>query len=75
MTQRDGIKQEIDKVREENLPVLLKIVQALEQPVSPAPPRQKLEWQAFIEETYGSLRDAPIERGPQGEFEQREPYE
>lgn len=27
----------------------------------------------FFEETYGSLRDDPLERLPQGEYEQREP--
>jgi hypothetical protein len=29
----------------------------------------------FIEHTYGSLADDPIERPPQGEFEERDPIE
>lgn len=75
MTQRDTIKKEIDKVRDENLPVLLQIVRALEEPVPRDAPSQDLDWKSFIEETYGSLRDAPIERGPQGDLEIRDPFE
>jgi len=33
------------------------------------------EWLAFLEETAGSLSDDPIERGPQGEYEERESIE
>jgi hypothetical protein len=29
----------------------------------------------FFEQTYGSLREPPLERGEQGEFEVREPLE
>lgn len=75
MTQRERIKQEIDKVREENLPVLLKIIQVLEEPVSPVVTERDTDWRAFVAETYGSLRDAPIEQGDQGEFETRERFE
>jgi len=75
MTQRDRIKLEIDKVREENLPVLLKIVQALEEPVGPSSQRRVSEWREFLEETYGSCHDAPIQRGVQGQLERREPIE
>lgn len=75
MTQRERIKQEIDKVREENLPVLLKIIQVLEEPVSPVVTERDTDWRAFVAETYGSLRDAPIERGDQDNFETREPIE
>lgn len=31
------------------------------------------EWLRFLDETYGSLSDDPIERLPQGEVEQRDP--
>ena len=30
------------------------------------------EWQRFIDKTAGSLEDDPIERLPQGEYEQRD---
>jgi hypothetical protein len=31
------------------------------------------EWLRFLDETYGSLADDPIERLPQGEVEHRDP--
>lgn len=74
MTQRERIKQEVDKVREENLPVLLQIVRALEEPVHEYAPSGASDWQAFLDETYGSLRNAPIERGAQGQPETRETF-
>jgi hypothetical protein len=33
------------------------------------------EWLAFIDATYGSLADDPIERGPQGDYEVRDEIE
>lgn len=42
-----------------------------EQPV----PVADNDYQKFLTETYGSLRDTPIERGEQGEYEEREPLE
>lgn len=37
----------------------------------PAAPRE--EWEAFVNATYGSLADDPIERGPQPPLETRDP--
>ncbi|TVP57050.1 MAG: hypothetical protein EA343_23040 [Nodularia sp. (in: Bacteria)] len=34
-----------------------------------------LEWQNFIDKTYGCLADDPLIRYPQGEYEEREPIE
>lgn len=31
------------------------------------------DWHDFLRETYGLLRDTPIERWDQGEYEEREP--
>lgn len=73
MTQRERIKLEIDKVREENLPVLLKIVQALEEPVGRRSQRRTTEWREFLDDTFGSCQDAPLQRGGQGQLERREP--
>lgn len=75
MTQRERIKLEIDKVREENLPVLLKIVKALEEPLGPSSQRRATGWREFLDETYGSCHDAPIQRGVQDQPERREPIE
>lgn len=37
---------------------------------------EELGWPpGFFEETYGSLRDEPLNRLPQGDFEEREPVE
>jgi hypothetical protein len=33
------------------------------------------DWHSFLLETYGSLRDTPIQRWDQGEYEVREPLE
>jgi hypothetical protein len=38
-------------------------------------PNDTLDYHQFLQETYGSLRDTPIERWPQGEYEEREPVE
>lgn len=41
-------------------------------PSTPATP-EELGWPpGFFEETYGSLRDEPLERLPQGEFDERD---
>src|SRR4051812_27534814 len=62
---KDLLKAEIDNVPEENLGVLYKIVKALEEPREEDRPRQvdAVEWKAWIAEIYGSMADAPIERG------------
>jgi len=39
-----------------------------------APPVE-FDWHQFLRETYGSLRNTPIQRWPQGEYEDREPFE
>jgi len=42
-----------------------------EQAASPAPS----DWHEFLQATYGSLRNSPIQRWDQGEYEEREPLE
>ena len=65
---KDLLKAEIDKVPEENLGVLYKIVKALEEPREEDRPRpaDAADWKAWIAETYGSMADAPIEISPAG---------
>lgn len=45
-------------------------VMVVVQPV--APPNERGWPPGFFEATFGSLKDDPIERGPQGEYEVRE---
>lgn len=77
MITKELLKAEIDKVPEENLGVLYKIVKALEEPRQEdrSKPADVAEWKAWIAEIYGSMADAPIERGEQGSYEVREPFE
>ena len=67
---KEILKAEIDRVEEKYLEALYRIIKALED----RPPTQsdKTEWQQFIEATYGSTHQAPIERGPQGVLEVRD---
>ncbi len=55
----------LDKVR-----LMEKLATALEHELA-----QKSDWHTFLRETYGILADDPIERPPQGDYEEREPLE
>ena len=73
---KEQIKSEIDKVRDEYLGVLYRIVVALEEPgrTPPTPERagaDDIGWSQFISEMYGSMADAPLERWPEGASEER----
>lgn len=72
---KEQIKSEIDRVGDEYLGVLYRIVLALEEPVRPGKKdmgeSEDLDWNQFVSEMYGSMADAPIERGEQGLFESR----
>lgn len=74
MITKEQLKTEIDKVPEENLGVLYKIIKALEEPAAPRESafESPAQWRAFIAETYGSTANAPLERGEQGSYEVRE---
>ncbi|HSG39825.1 MAG TPA: hypothetical protein VLE27_09330 [Thermoanaerobaculia bacterium] len=75
MITKELLKAEIDKVPEEHLGVLYRIVRALEGPTEERRPLDTSEWKTWIAEMYGSTADAPIERGEQGDYEVREPLE
>jgi len=78
MITRESLKAEIDKVQDKYLEVLHRIIKALVNPlefVTTTPEVEipdRMEWHRFIEQTYGSLADDPIERGEQGQYETRE---
>ena len=66
---KEQIKSEIDKVRDEYLGVLYRIVVALEEPARTGTDGNG--WSQFISEMYGSMADAPLERWPVGVPEER----
>lgn len=77
MITRELLKAEIDKVQDRYLEVLYRIIKALVNPSSSvaATPQEDVSlssWPIFIEQTYGSLADDPMERGNQGQYEVRE---
>ncbi len=60
MTIRDRVKAGLDKVDDEYLGVVERMLAALE-----GPSRQgeaQASWSDFLDSTYGSMADAPIER-------------
>lgn len=66
MITKELLKEEIDKVPDEHLGVLYRIVRALEEDLeaSVQPRMSEEEWKAWIAETYGSTADHPIELSP-----------
>jgi hypothetical protein len=60
---KEQIKSEVDKVRDEYLGVLYRIILALEEPAK-APSHRELGeaagWSQFLSEMYGSTADAPL---------------
>jgi hypothetical protein len=71
---KEQIKHEIDKVGDEYLGVLYRIILALEEPMKGLPPSELggvTGWSQFISEMYGSTADAPLERWPEGVPEER----
>lgn len=80
MMTRELLKNEIDKVRDEYLMVLFKIIKSLEYSqeeeknwaAAQEAEKNEVEWHRFIDSFAGSLADSPISRGSQGHFEERE---
>ncbi len=74
MVTKELVKSEIEKLNDDYIPVLYKIIKALESLTSSDSSKsiskkdKSLEWHQFINETYGCLSESPIERGSQGKF-------
>ncbi len=63
MVTKELLKSEIEKVQDQYLGVLFRIIKALEEPSSPRTEAEQGAWKAFVAETYGSMAESPIERG------------
>jgi len=74
MVTKELLKTEIEKVQDQYLGVLYRIIKALEEPGSGSRLTDTAAWKTFISETYGSTAGSPIERCSQGDFEVREPF-
>jgi hypothetical protein len=71
VTIRDQVKAELDRVDDEYLGVVQRMIGSLERR-SDQEDKPVESWKEFIASTYGSTAAAPIERGGQGEFEARD---
>ena len=70
---RQQIKDEIDGIPRQHLAVLHRIVLALDNGNgAQASDAKSLAWGRFIDETYGCLAEAPIDRGESVDYESRE---
>ena len=61
MVTREIVKNEIDKIKEEHLSILLEIIRAFEYT---QPESQELSWKNWVEEMYGCCSDEPLQRYP-----------
>ena len=68
MITKEQLKSEIEKVPDEYIDPLYKIIKALEKRESKTPDKG---WIEFINQTYGCMQDSPIRRGEQGAFDIR----
>lgn len=63
--------QEIDHLpTDEKLQLVQHILDSLE--IQQHQSQDRTEWHQFVRETYGALRDTPIQRWEQGNYEERE---
>jgi hypothetical protein len=74
MITKEMIKCEIDKVQDDYLEALFKIIKAFEEPTEGKPFQESkdAEWKAFVNKFAGCMANDPIKRGDQGTFELRE---
>ncbi len=81
MITRQKIKDEIDKIKDDDLLIIYRILQTLVKTPSLTPlgkqdeSNQETSWIKFIDKMYGCLSDDPIKRGKQDEFEIRDTLE
>ena len=70
----DELLQEVERLpRAEKWALFRRMTVLLEQDVQKEQPQS--DYHEFLHQTYGSLRDTPIQRHDQGEYEEREPLD
>jgi len=70
----DELLEEVERLPAADKWQLVKhVLRSLEQAQTVVP--SESDWHQFLRDTYGSLRDTPIQRWPQGDYEAREPLE
>ncbi|MGB1289042.1 MAG: hypothetical protein ACPG7F_21085 [Aggregatilineales bacterium] len=69
MTVHELIQQAEQLSTDDKWYLVKQVLTSLEQ----KPETKNLPWSEFLKQTYGSLRDTPIERADQGNYEDREP--
>ena len=72
MITKERLKRESDLVQDQYLEMSFQIIKVFEYPPQPEAEEPADDWSAFVQATYGSLADDPIERGTQGSYELRE---
>ena len=66
----DELLQEVERLpATEKWRLVKHVLRSLEQDQNVSPVS---DWHKFLRETYGSLRDTPIQRWDQGDYEERE---
>ena len=72
MTKREQVRAELERVDEKYLDVVLRMLRSLEPAADEVESSQA--WHSFVDSYFGCCSDAPIERGDQGELEDRLPW-
>ena len=68
MITKEQLKLEIEKIPDEYIDPLYKIIKALEKRENRMPDK---DWLGFIDRTYGCMQNNPIHRGEQGSYDHR----
>ncbi|PID56988.1 hypothetical protein CSB45_08675 [candidate division KSB3 bacterium] len=73
---RELLKDEIDRIQDHYIDALCMVIKALEYPAVQKQPRptpiSEAQWHIFLNRMAASCADAPLQRGAQGQPEERE---
>ena len=73
---KEMLKHEIDHIQDQYIDTLYMVIKAFEYPaIQKTPyhtPTTEVQWHSFLDRCAGSCADAPLQRGDQGQHEERE---